>query len=101
MGSGNTVHNLRAMIRSAPNSEAFDWNKRFDDWVANCIETDQLEQLTQFQSLGADAVLAHPSYEHFLPLLCTAGAVDESDQFEYFNDTYQAKSVAMRSVIWY
>jgi 4,5-DOPA dioxygenase extradiol len=101
MGSGNTVHNLRAMIRSAPNSEAFDWNKRFDDWVANCIETDQLEQLTQFQSLGTDAVLAHPSYEHFLPLLCTAGAVDESDQFEYFNDTYQAKSVAMRSVIWY
>ena len=101
VGSGNTVHNLRSMIRSAPNTEAFDWNKRFDDWVGDCIDTGNLAKLVEFQSLGEDAVLAHPSYEHFLPILYTAGAVLEGDQIEYFNKTYQAKSVAMRSVLWH
>ena len=101
IGSGNTVHNLRSMVRSAPNTEAFDWNKRFDEWVGGCIDSGNLRELTQFQSRGEDALLAHPSYEHFLPILYTAGATEQNDRVEYFNNTYQAKSIAMRSVIWY
>ncbi len=101
IGSGNTVHNLRAMNRSAANTEAFDWNKAFDDWVASCINEGDLKRLMQFQSLGDIAKLAHPSYEHYLPILYVAGAAREDDRVEYFSETYQAKSVAMRSVIWY
>jgi len=101
IGSGNTVHNLRAMIRSAPNWEAFEWNKAFDDWVAKCIDDGQLTRLMEFQSLGEIAKLAHPSFEHYLPILYAAGAAREDDKVEYFSETYQAKSVAMRSVIWY
>jgi len=101
VGSGNTVHNLRSMVRSAPNTDAFDWNKAFDDWVAKCINERDLKGLMEFQKLGEIAKLAHPSFEHYLPILYTAGAVREDDTVEYFSDTYQAKSVAMRSVIWY
>lgn len=101
LGSGNTVHNLRSMIRTAPSSEAFDWNKAFDDWVAKCINEGDLKRLMEFQSLGEIAKLAHPSFEHYLPILYAAGAAREDDKVEYFSDNYQAKSVAMRSVIWY
>jgi len=101
VGSGNTVHNLRSMIRTALNTEAFDWNKAFDDWVAECIDQGDLKRLMEFQSLGDIAKLAHPSYEHYLPLLYSAGAARLDDKVEYFSDKYQAKSVAMRSVIWY
>lgn len=101
IGSGNTVHNLGAMDRFADESQAYDWNKAFDDWVAACIDSKDLRRLETFQNLGALAKLAHPSYEHFLPILYTAGAACPEDRVEYFNDTYQAKSVAMRSVIWY
>ena len=101
IGSGNTVHNLRSMVRGAPHTQAFDWNMRFDDWVGRCIDSGNLRELTEFLKRGEDAVLAHPSYEHFLPILYTAGASLKEDRVEYFNKTYQAKSIAMRSVIWY
>ena len=101
IGSGNTVHNLRSMVRSAPSSEAFEWNKTFDDWVAQCIDSGHLDRLKHFQDLGDVAKLAHPSYEHYLPILYSAGAARDDDQVEYFSATYQAKSVAMRSVIWH
>jgi 4,5-DOPA dioxygenase extradiol len=125
VGSGNTVHNLPAMQRSALNTQAFDWTQQFDDWVGRCIDSAQLRRLTHFQtdpSVSAVSSLAHPSYEHFLPLLYCAGAADcvGSDRLqgegregekssedvvgsrvEYFNLSYQAKSIAMRSVIWH
>jgi 4,5-DOPA dioxygenase extradiol len=46
-------------------------------------------------------VQAHPTYEHYLPLLYAAGAVDPArDQARFFNEDFQAASISMRSVIW-
>jgi 4,5-DOPA dioxygenase extradiol len=44
--------------------------------------------------------MAHPSYDHYLPLLYAAGAANADDQVEFFNEGYQLASIAMRSVIW-
>ena len=101
LGSGNTVHNLGAMSRTASNKEAYDWNKSFDNWVAASLNDGDLERLIKFQSRGETAKLAHPSYEHYLPILYAAGAARGDDRVEYFSEIYQAKSIAMRSVIWY
>jgi 4,5-DOPA dioxygenase extradiol len=96
VGSGNTVHNLRMMGQGEP----YDWNIQFDAFVKNKIETGDLAGLAKFQDLGAVAKLAHPSYDHYLPILHAAGAADEHDSFRFFNDAYDARSLAMRSVIW-
>lgn len=100
VASGNTVHNLRTMNRSAADNQAYDWVIQFDDWVAQQISAGQLEALVDFQAQGDIAKMSHPSYDHFLPLLYAAGAADADEPVEFFNEGYQLASIAMRSVIW-
>ena len=100
LASGNTVHNLRTMNRSAADAEAYDWVIEFDQWVAEKISSGHLENLVEFQAQGELAKKAHPSVEHFLPLLYAAGAADTHEPVAFFNDGYQLASIAMRSVIW-
>ena len=106
VGSGNTVHNLRLMDRSTlfsgdPNAlPTFDWALQFDHFVRDCIDRGDRAQLANFQDLGAIAKTAHPTYEHYLPLLHIAGAADDKDTHRFFNDSYEMRATAMRSVIW-
>jgi 4,5-DOPA dioxygenase extradiol len=100
VASGNTVHNLRTMDRSAADNEAFDWAIAFDQWVAQRISAFDNAALADFQSQGADAQMSHPSYEHYLPLLYAAGAAEPGEPVAFFNEGYQLSSIAMRSVIW-
>jgi 4,5-DOPA dioxygenase extradiol len=100
VASGNTVHNLRAIQMHLGNQEALDWARSFDDWVAERISAGEREALVDFQQRGQEATLAHPSFEHFLPLLYAAGAATEEDKVSYFNTGFQLGSIAMRSVVW-
>ncbi len=100
VASGNTVHNLRAMQMHMGSEQALDWARSFDDWVAARISAGESEALVDFQQRGQEASLAHPSYEHFLPLLYAAGAATDEDKVSYFNTGFQLGSIAMRSVVW-
>lgn len=100
LASGNTVHNLRAMQMHLGDNQALEWAKNFDDWTAECISGGQREALVHFQQRGNEALMAHPSFEHFLPLLYAAGAARDEDRVRYFNTGYQFGSIAMRSVVW-
>lgn len=100
VGSGNIVHNLRAMQRSAAANQAYDWALEFDKVIGEHIEQGRLEALQDFQNLGQVAQLAHPSHEHYLPLLYTAGAADAKEAPRFFNTTFQGASISMRSVVW-
>jgi 4,5-DOPA dioxygenase extradiol len=100
LASGNTVHNLRTMNRSAPDDQAYDWAIAFDRWVAAQISSGHPEALVDFQAQGEMAKNAHPHYDHFLPLLYAAAAADVNDPVTFFNEGYQFASIAMRSVIW-
>ncbi len=100
VASGNTVHNLRTMNRSAADTDAYDWAMAFDQWVSQQITLGHLEALVDFQAQGDMAKMSHPSYDHFLPLLYAAGAAEAGEPVEFFNEGYQLASIAMRSVIW-
>lgn len=100
VGSGNTVHNLRALRRSTPTMQAYDWAIEFDKFAADHISQGNLAGLVGFQKLGSVAQMAHPTYDHFLPLLYSAGAVDAQESARFFNAGYQMGSIAMRSVVW-
>ena len=66
VGSGNVVHNLRAIDWKNPNG-AFDWAERFDTDARQLM----LERPHDIASLAShrDYKLAVPTDEHFLPLL--------------------------------
>ena len=100
VGSGNIVHNLRATRRGTAANEAYDWATEFDTVVQDQIEKGQLAALPNFMGLGAVAKQAHPTHEHYLPLLYAAGAVQPSEMPRFFNMGYQSASISMRSVLW-
>jgi len=96
MGSGNMVHNL-SMVQTT--SKPYDWNIEFDSLMTGYINNADYQSVVNFQKTGKLARLAHPSYDHFLPLLCTLGMADKSDQVTYFNEGFELGSLSMRSLI--
>ena len=100
VGSGNIVHNLPQMQRGTSASQAYDWALEFDQTTGGHIQQGNLGALQNFLKLGSLAKMAHPTHEHYLPLLYTAGAVDSKEPMRFFNTNFQGGSIAMRSVIW-
>lgn len=70
VGSGNVVHNLRAIDRRQPDG-AFDWSRRFDERARELMA----ERPHEMPSLAShpDFRLAVPTPDHFLPVLYLAG----------------------------
>ena len=100
VGSGNVVHNLRAAQFGVASNHAYDWAVEFDSTVEQQVSSGHLAALADFQKLGALAKQAHPSHEHYLPILYAAGAVNAGESVRSFNTDYQAASIAMRSFMW-
>jgi len=75
LGSGNVVHNLRALSWGTPD-EGFDWAQRFDDDARALLQNDpsHLGDLAQ----SDDYRLAVPTPDHFLPLAYLAGLASVS-----------------------
>jgi 4,5-DOPA dioxygenase extradiol len=97
IGSGNLVHNLRRMRFEG---EPYDWAIEFDAIMAEWIESGNHRAIVEFQKLGELAALAHPTYDHFLPLLYVLGLQDARDTPQFFNADFDLSSVSMRSVIY-
>ena len=100
VGSGNIVHNLRMMQRGAAQSDAYDWALEFDQTTGGHIQQGNLGALQNFLKLGSLTKMAHPTHEHYLPLLYAAGAADARESMRFFNTSFQGGSIAMRSVVW-
>ena len=100
VGSGNIVHNLRATRRDAASNQAYDWAVEFDNAIGEHLKNGRLGALQDFQQLGQVAQLAHPTYDHYLPLLHAAGAAEATEMPRFFNTNFQSASISMRSVVW-
>ena len=70
VGSGNAVHNLRALDWSRPEF-GFDWARRFDDAVRSVMTAHPAEAPRLREH--PDYVRAAPTPDHFVPLLYLAG----------------------------
>ncbi len=76
VGSGSLTHNLfefRSHIRDPEYAQAF------ADWVADALRRGDTDALVHYRERAPHALRAHPSEEHYLPLLVALGAsrVDE------------------------
>lgn len=100
VGSGNVVHNLQQMQRGASGNQAYDWALEFDQTTGGHIQQGNLGALQNFLKLGSLAKMAHPTHEHYLPLLYAAGAINANEPVRTFNVSYQGGSIAMRSMLW-
>ena len=71
IGSGNVVHNLRQ--RGTAWQRPFDWAEEFDSRITGHVTDGDYQSVVNFLDMGAVASSAHPTYDHFLPLLYVLG----------------------------
>ena len=98
LGSGNVVHNLRAMRMGG---KPYDWAMEFDHHFADRLNDRDLGAISDRKGMGELLRIAHPSLEHYLPALTVAGASDERDQLVFMTDTIDLASVSMRSFVFH
>lgn len=96
IGSGNIVHNLG--VWRAGDGRPYDWALRFDAEVRRRIDAGDHQALADYPSLGADARMAIPTPEHYLPLLYVLALQAKGEQASYFNDQVMT-SISMTSVV--
>lgn len=93
VGSGNIVHNLRALDWGKPDA-AFDWTRRFDD-AARAVLTGDPSQAPGLEH-HADYARSAPTAEHFIPLLYIAGLAGAANRpLDLLIDGYAYGSISM------
>jgi 4,5-DOPA dioxygenase extradiol len=99
LGSGNITHNLGHAFRAwrAGDTRTPDWAARFDSAIADAVAGDRRESVVEIFA-GADGRMAHPTPEHFLPLLYAVGASDADDRVDFPIEGFDMGSLSMRSV---
>jgi len=96
LASGNIVHNLSLFRFHSQEQPA--WALRFRTEVNACIEQRDHAALCHYESLGADAALAIPTPEHYLPLLYALALQRHGEDLETFNDEV-ISSLSMTSLV--
>ena len=96
LGSGNLVHNLHQINWQMPNS-AYPWAEEFDGKVTNAITKRDVELLAAPDRWG-EALLAnaHPTLEHYAPLLYCLGCTDECDTVSFPYEGIEYGAISMR-----
>ncbi|MCI4660647.1 MAG: 4,5-DOPA dioxygenase extradiol [Neomegalonema sp.] len=98
LGSGNVVHNLRAM---RPGGAPLDFALEFDALFSDRLQARDFDALADRLSLGTLLDMAHPSLDHYLPALTAAGATDAGDELTFMTDAIDLGSVSMRSFVFH
>lgn len=99
LGSGNVVHNLRVSDDSK-NFKVFDWAMEFDSWLSHKIENKDFKGIARFEGIDPKIVkLAHPTLEHFIPVLYTLGASEMNEKIKTPITGFQESAISMKSLI--
>ena len=72
--------------------ELMGYNREFDAWAADAIARRDVDALLDFKAKGPGVAIAHPTDDHFVPLLLTLGAGDDESK--------APTSVIARETMW-
>jgi 4,5-DOPA dioxygenase extradiol len=100
LGSGNVVHNLRA-VQWGPDARPLDFATEFDALFADRLTDRDFAALADREKLGSLLRMAHPSPDHYMPALTIAGASDAGDDLTFMTDAIDLGSISMRSFVFH
>ena len=101
LGSGNITHNLPYTMQHFFNGDTAtpDWAMAFDALVAEAVERRDLGAL--IAAIDSDnGRMAHPTVDHYLPLLYVCAAADAADPVRFPITGFDYGSLSMRAVLF-
>ena len=99
LGSGGAVHNLGALDWGGDGSPPPAWALEFEDWLRGCLRARAFDELVAFRDRSPALRLAHPTDDHFVPLLVAAGAVaDRGPEVTFPIEGFEYGSLSRLSV---
>lgn len=86
VASGNLTHSLRDYQLVSEQGKALPgYVREFADWIWKRLEAGDVTGLLEYRGSAPDALRAHPTEEHLLPLFVALGAAGEKYQVERFH----------------
>lgn len=103
MGSGNIVHNLSDAIPRMRNgnSDTPDWARRFDQTVTEILSQHDTKALLSAVEQRPDGPLAHPTLDHWLPLIYAYAAAEGEQPINFPITGFDVGSISMTSVVFH
>ncbi len=98
VGSGSLTHNLYE-FRPGP-VEAAAYAKEFSAWVRQAVVDGDMTRLRRTLEIAPHAARAHPTTEHFLPLLVAAGAAPTPSPATVLDGGIRHGMLAMESYVF-
>ena len=96
IGSGNIVHNLKILDWNNIDAKPMDWAVEFDELVKAKLNNLDFQALVNYQQFGKLSEMAHPTNEHYLPMLYILGLADKNENVKYIFEGFQYGSASMR-----
>ena len=96
VGSGSLTHNLHEYFRGLTDNA---YAIQFVDWVRTQLEGRAQSHLVHYREQAPHALRAHPTEEHFLPLLVAFGASLAADRFSVLQGGMD-RALSMDSYVW-
>jgi 4,5-DOPA dioxygenase extradiol len=94
VGSGHVTHNLRDWMSNRDRGEPLRYAQTFADWVYARLAAGDTDALIAYRDEAPEAARAHPTEEHFLPLLVAWGAAGEGARVERIKAGFDGAALA-------
>lgn len=98
VASGSMTHNLYDYRQSG--AQPASYAQEFTTWVRIAVLAKGVSQLVDYRAEAPHAQRAHPSEEHFLPLLIAMGATTDADQVSVLSGGISNGALSMESYVW-
>ncbi len=94
VGSGHATHNLGDWMANPRRQEPLRYAQAFAHWLHERLAARDTAALVHYREQAPDAARAHPSEEHYLPLLVAWGAAGEGARTQRFATGFEAGALA-------
>lgn len=98
LGSGSMTHNLHEL--QSPASPAAAYAVEFAHWIGQAVARADVAALLDYRVRAPHAERAHPTQEHFLPLLVAFGASTEGEAAQAIAGDITYGVISMASYVW-
>jgi 4,5-DOPA dioxygenase extradiol len=109
LGSGHMTHNLGEWIADARRRGAMtvderapvDYVREFTAWIDDALRRDDRDALARWAERAPHALRAHPTPEHFLPLLVAFAAAGPAPSIEHIDAGVDSGVLAMDAYLFW